>query len=226
MAQTYEIKIFNHSNTDHSYFLFQEAPETGAKQVFTNTYAESPEIQSGKQSSTTFRVLRKFFAVCGVQGGAFKDGVTVSSITPADVKLGSKDIESTNTLMTTSNNSPKWITPSAILAPNAFGIKTDGSFKLPLPPTKNIFIGLGALDPNDPESVVATAVFSAEPSVQYTVEPKVKFYVCTGSYQQGKIVNLKMIGNPLIINFDEEDLDAVAFNHLPNGEYERRSSFY
>lgn len=51
----------------------------------------------------------------------------------------------------------------------------------------NIFIGLGAK--NEDGDVIPIATINPEPSTQYIVTPKNKYYINTGAMVEGKIMN-------------------------------------
>ena len=66
----------------------------------------------------------------------------------------------------------------------------------------------------DEEDVVPVAVWQAKPNQQYQITPKRIFYIATGDYKAGKIVNVADLGATATIDFTgrKETIATVVFN--------------
>lgn len=74
-------------------------------------------------------------------------------------------------------------------------------------------IGVGAQDPLDQDAIVPVATVTAKPGSKYTFKPKPTYYICIGEYEKGTVIDPSAVGAKLRVDFDEEDLDDVAFTH-------------
>ena len=68
----------------------------------------------------------------------------------------------------------------------------------------NIYCGYGKRD--DSNKVVPVVVWQAEPSATYTITPNATYYIGTGTFKRGEIVDVSTIGAVSEINF----LDAPS----------------
>ncbi|RBA17563.1 hypothetical protein FPRO05_11278 [Fusarium proliferatum] len=82
----------------------------------------------------------------------------------------------------------------------------------------NIFIGLGAPSADNPQITSPTATFAAEPSMTYTIWPKNTWYICTGSFQAGTIIEVQSVGVTQEVDFENGRPDQT-FTHNANGTY-------
>jgi hypothetical protein len=77
-------------------------------------------------------------------------------------------------------------------------------------PLDNIFIGLGAIDPIK-KTTIPVAVFKAQPGKDNTIRPHVTYYVGTGEYKPGTIIDVSTISKALEVDFTgKPQLDAVV----------------
>lgn len=83
----------------------------------------------------------------------------------------------------------------------------------------NLFIGLGARDPNRDNRIVPVATFAAQPGLEYVIYPKSIYYIATGTYSEGAIVDFKGMGKMLQIDFGKSNLHDVSFTQEPSGDY-------
>lgn len=75
------------------------------------------------------------------------------------------------------------------------------------------------MDPADPGSIIPVASIVAKPSNEYILYPKAIYYICTGSYQPGTIVDIKTIGRKLKVDFTGAELTHVTYTQTSNGDY-------
>jgi len=228
MTTNFSITIFNESNDKRQYLLFMEPPQTSdanSGKVFTNIFAKAPSIPSGNGSNVIFKIQSEFFAVTGTPPAELAKGVSVSTGSYRPVQLGQKQVKQLGSLdiLSTYDNPPvpEWKVnnpPLTTTAEMGFGVNTDQTFKYPN--GNNIFIGLGARDPFNAKRIVPTATVAARPGSQYTFYPKVKYYVCTGNFSDGEIVDIKEIGTKLEIDFSNTMTPPnVSFTQDNGGVY-------
>ncbi|KAF5232131.1 hypothetical protein FANTH_13128 [Fusarium anthophilum] len=223
MPNNYQITIINKSDEPQSYLLFQNPPQVNPSPnpaVFANIYQSSPTIPNG--GDTNFSITTQWYGINGTSPAqALGTNVKVSTAQGSQVTLGSGSNLGTTLALTTVNSdgeSPEFnpVTPAAAAGSGAFQIVTDSSFT-PLN-LNNIFIGLGAPSANNPDIISPTATFPAEPSMTYTIWPKNTWYICTGSFQPGSIIEVQAVGAKQEVDFETGRADQT-FIHNPNGTY-------
>ncbi|KAK5422733.1 hypothetical protein LTR06_000992 [Exophiala xenobiotica] len=217
----YSIKIQNHSGDVQSYMLFQEAPKAQgipANQVFTNVYQAAPSIQSGHNSHALFKMHKTFYAVCGTNPDPLAIDHSVTTSAAESVNLTEGDIPGSKVFLTAPGNNPEWddSRASTTTSANGFSIMTDTNFQYPN--ENNIFCGLGAKSPNDDTDILPTATFMAHPGEQYTIWPKVLYYVTTGTFTPGTVIDVQAVGQVLPVDF-ETGLPDRTFIHTANGTF-------
>lgn len=87
------------------------------------------------------------------------------------------------------------------------------------------FLGVGAQDPYDPNSVIPVATVTAHPSDLYLFTPKITFYVCTGSYEKGTVIDVEQVGLTLEVDFTGKTIHDVAYKNTADGKYVLQPSF-
>ncbi|KAF3911121.1 hypothetical protein AA313_de0207034 [Arthrobotrys entomopaga] len=108
-------------------------------------------------------------------------------------------------LTTTGGQSPapKWNERARSTTSNvgSFQIRADDSFTVNN--DNHIFIGLGARDPFDSERIVPATTVAVEPNTNYDFYPHVKYFLATGSYKAGEIVDIVAVGSTCVVDFDK-----------------------
>lgn len=56
--------------------------------------------------------------------------------------------------------------------------------------------------------------------MEYPIYPKAIYYLCTGTYTPGTIIDFKSIGKKLQIDFGKSNIGNASFTQKPNGDYE------
>ena len=64
----------------------------------------------------------------------------------------------------------------------------------------NAYCGLG-LQSSTSQDIAPAAIWSAEPNQQYVVEPKQTYYISTGDYEEGNILDVEQLGSIATIDF-------------------------
>lgn len=240
---TCTITITNQSNTPKRFLLFQDMPRptngpTG--KVFWNVYQASPKIESGNDSKARFEMDSEFFAIYGTSSARDIGNVRVYTNNSKSVKLGP---DGSVAALTADGESPKWNDEFAkgkkTAAKGGFSIMTDDTFTFPnrskfrlslshrifnavwLTPSllDNIYIGVGAKDPKNPGSVIPIQTYLAEPSLNSLLFPHLKYYICTGEFQPGIIVDRTTIGSSLKVDFTGASVTDAVFTVNPKGQY-------
>jgi len=221
---SYTITIKNESGESQDYLLFMKQPKTtglDSKDVFTNVYITSPGVQSGPkhEGHCKFTLHKDFYAVTGTSPSPLDQDVQIETGTSASVTLAAPGVPGSQVFMSAPNDSPFWddTRASTTTAASAFAIKTDDSFQIGN--KNNIYIGMGGKDPNDSTNILPVATFVAHPSATCLVWPHVIYYISTGSYQAGTIIDVATLGNILEVNFTGAVKTDVVYVHNANGDY-------
>ncbi|KAJ3545789.1 hypothetical protein NM208_g2337 [Fusarium decemcellulare] len=224
----YQITIINKSNLDKQYLLFQTNPtqnEQPSSNVFLNVYQASAIVpgadNNGGTSSTTFKITKEWYAVNGTSPSPLNANVTVTTTQSEPVTLGGASNQGTTLALTTVNsdgNDPEFDdSKTQSTAPNgSFVINTDSTFSFPN--ENNIFIGLGAPDPVESSLIVPVATIAALPSSSFTIWPHNKWFIGTGSFEPGTIIDIANVGVTQPVDF-ETGLPKQSFTNNPNGTY-------
>ncbi|PKX92865.1 uncharacterized protein P174DRAFT_461362 [Aspergillus novofumigatus IBT 16806] len=174
MSTTFTIQVYNYSGAPRNYLLFQTVPvPDGQPDIFANVYQSSGQISSGYDSQVTFEMTDEFFAVLGMNPTPLADKVKVTTGSAASVTLSSGE------------------TP-----PEQHGTLLS---QLAEP---NIFIGMGARDPST-QGIIPVATVPASPNYDFYFQPIVKYYIGTGDYEPGTVVNITEIGPVLEVDFTQ-----------------------
>ncbi|KAK4209236.1 hypothetical protein QBC37DRAFT_378293 [Rhypophila decipiens] len=221
MATNYNITIINTSGATQSYLLFAVVPKVNATsgEVYTNVFMAAPPIISkpNGSSQTYFNITREFYAICGTSIRNLSAGVQVGTSDYEPVVLGTNQKPGTTMSFTTADGAHFPMPPPAATAPNGgYTIATDSSFKIPNP--NNTFIGLGGMNMNG--NVVPVATFLAAPSTTYNIYPVVKYYIATGTYSPGEIINVQSIGVTQLVDFTSSTYNSVTYMQLNDGTYQ------
>ncbi|KAK3393875.1 hypothetical protein B0H63DRAFT_459431 [Podospora didyma] len=192
MVTTYAITVSNQCNEPRA-FLLSFSPFNNSTPLSNATnpiYQQSPILESGPHSQTTFSLTNEYFAVYGTMSTTQVGNVHVtSSNSMGPVTLGPNGTYAKLATINGDGVDPAWDTtpsagvePKTTAAPGAFTIETDQYLKPGNP--NNIYIGLGARDPTNPNRVVPVTTFAAEPQTKNIITPVPKYYVC--AYYHGE----------------------------------------
>ncbi|KFZ13843.1 hypothetical protein V502_06413 [Pseudogymnoascus sp. VKM F-4520 (FW-2644)] len=218
-VSTYSIQVYNDSGIPQNYLLFQSAPQlSGDATVFTNVYQQSQQIPSGDGSNVTFNMTNQYYAVIGTAPTPIDKGVKVNTSSYIPVQLSSASQGGTKAVMTTSGGGTGCSFDDSAQTlesdiENTFEIETDDSFGYPSP--GNIFLGMGA---QSPSGVVPVASVSAAPNQKYYFNPVARWYIGTGTYTPGTVVNITDIGNIQECDF--------TYSQLPQTYYQGPDQLY
>ena len=238
---TCSITIYNQSHSPKRFLLFQDAPSptNGPNgKVFWNVYQASPSIEDGDDSKTRFEMDNEFFAIYGTASTVNVGNVRVYTSNSKKVKLGP---DGTFVALKVENGDPKWndeyVKDKKSAAKGGFSIMTN-HFDYPNESKSilslnhqslniiwltslldNVYIGVGAKDPKHPKSVIPIQTYIAEPSLNSQLFPHMKYYICTGEYQPGIIVDRNSIGDALKVDFTGAAVTNAVFTVDSKGKY-------
>jgi hypothetical protein len=248
MSTTYDITIINENGKTNSYMLFAEPPNidsSGKPNVFTNVWMTTPPIVSNKSgsSSADFSISTQYYAICGTSA-QMGQGVKIKTTNFEKVTLGSTSggVKSPGTTLsfTAPGAAVNFPVPSppASAPVGAYSIVTDDSFATDDPGTRiqllsypsnvqeywpsrfllaHIFIGLGGKDMTG--KVVPVSTIPAVSSSTFTIFPLVKFYISTGSFSEGEIINVRQVGKTQLVDFTELQTSEITLVHNSDGSY-------
>lgn len=188
---TYRITVENKSNSPQDFFFFQKpAIYSGGAEVYTNSIGNRglPKYKSGSINEVIFTLEQQYYAGAQIQLKPPHVGVAQIgelSQVPVDLaKIGSTMIKDGTNMIVTPDSfhlTPAVNTPG--VEAGAFRIKTP-SYD---PYSTEYNIGLSCI--NGDGDIVLSNFITAEPEKNTDVQPKVVFYVSTGTYKAGTVVN-------------------------------------
>ncbi|KAL8900060.1 MAG: hypothetical protein Q9192_001272 [Flavoplaca navasiana] len=162
-----------------------------------------------------FGIHATCFAVCGMQEKPLATELTVQTSDYEVVKLGTDKIKATMVAMKIEDKGAVFdkhaITESK--KNGSFGINT---FDYDMTEHKHAFCGLGMKSPvPEEEDVVPVAVWQARPNQDYHITPKRVYYISTGKFHAGLIVDVVKLGQTATIDSTgrKETVATVCLNN-------------
>lgn len=191
MSTTYTIIVENQSPYPQNFFFFQKpASYTGGAQVYSNSIGSGRLPASGPGTAQLqFQANVQYYAGVGKQVSPPKVGNTsVGDIVQMPIDI-------TPSSGTVNNMTQMQLEPLNLTAPTSVPGVQEGAFRIKIPAfnpnTQQYDAGLSTttmLNGGIPEVVLSNFV-TAEPQDNLDVQPVVKFYVSTGNYTAGTVVN-------------------------------------
>ncbi|KAF1845174.1 uncharacterized protein K460DRAFT_366062 [Cucurbitaria berberidis CBS 394.84] len=216
MSDNITIIIKNKSDQVEQFMIFNDKPAYSKEvgEAWTNVWGTSPGI-GAQHGSGRFGIQETFYAVCGMEPKALAKDLVVSTSDYEDVKLGVGEQKGTDCLLEIVDGGAVFNQSKVgTLDKNgSFGIRTD---KYDLTKYKNAFCGLGMKSPvPNIEDVVPVSVWQAKPNQAYQITPKRIYYISTGDYKAGRIVNVAEFGKVCTIDFTgrKETIATVIYNN-------------
>ncbi|MBW4676767.1 MAG: hypothetical protein KME52_22980 [Desmonostoc geniculatum HA4340-LM1] len=189
MSTLYTINVTNNSPNLQNFFFFQKpAIYSGGQTVYTNSiYSQPLEPYSTSGAVLTFQLLQQYYA--GVQTATGTPVVGEAS----GYTTASQPIDLTTIGKETNNCTQMSVNPSLGLSvPTYADGVLGGAYRIVTPPfdptLRDYNLGL-AMKNIQTGSVVLSNFISAEPSKNIDCQPVVIFYVQSGSYQAGSVIN-------------------------------------
>ncbi|KAI9696701.1 MAG: hypothetical protein M1836_005063 [Candelina mexicana] len=213
---TLKIIVKNKSTADQEFQIFNDRPafSTSVGEAWINVWGRSPG--TGAMNGTAqFQFTEEVFAVCGMTPEPLAPGLVVSTSDWEAVKLGTDKQEATDVPLKTDHGGV------VLDKQNIKQFKKNGSFGIftgvyNMDQYKNAFCGLGRLSPYPgQQDIVPVSVWQAKPSQNYQITPKRVYYISTGSFVEGKIVDFAQLGAYATIDFTGRT-ETVATVELDN----------
>jgi len=194
MTTKYSITIKNQKEKPVSFLLFVEKPEVSSEagQAFTNVYAKAPGVPFG--GTGTFEIYGTDYAVCGNTIGDISKGTVVKTGHSQNVALGPSQLGLTE-LQVNSQGGVQLTTPTITETSGGFEIGCGNWDPEEFP---HIYCGYGKLSQG---KVLPVSVWRAEPNETFKVYPKLMFYIGTGDYTVGEVVDVATLGKIVLVDF-------------------------
>ncbi|MCJ1400404.1 hypothetical protein MMC11_003609 [Xylographa trunciseda] len=223
---SYQILVKNKSGAPRAYFLFVETPQVSnvpAAKVFQNVYIAAKPVPD-MTGTAIFKVIKDLYAVTGTSPSALDANVSVYTGDYEVVKIcqssGAATTQGSATHVT-GGSGAQFDTSKLTETCNtegSFSIQTDSSFRFPNP--DNIFIGLGAADPDDKTTIVPVATFQAMPSTTNFIIPVTKYYVSWGTYTAGQVIDVATISASAPVDFTGKSSSLAKIVHNNDGTFD------
>jgi hypothetical protein len=219
MAGTYQITVFNNSPKPQTMVFFQEPAlysVSGEAQVHSNCLASRQMAAKPKVGSAQIRFMTDIGLYAGVRSlsSPFEAGLSDSYViaeVPIEIASSSNRIVKNMTRM--SVDSGLALSPPV----NSSGI-LEGTFRIVTPvftpATTPYNVGLAALDRHN---IMLSNYIAAPPNQSIDVKPIAKFYVATGNYVAGRIIDFNSVSAALCDASTGKDEFQVIYN--PNGTW-------
>lgn len=85
----------------------------------------------------------------------------------------------------------------------------------------DVFIGLGKR--NEKDVIVPVAIKTPSPSAEHIIQPVITFYVATGNFVAGKLVNIAIVGKTTVVDFTGKGKYNASLTYNPDGTYSEAS---
>ena len=190
MSTIYTINVTNNSPREQDFYFFQKPAEyKGGEEVFSNSIFHSVERPSEESGSVlTFRFLQQYYAGIQTQTENLKVG-EASGYTTASHPI---DITSAEPNTKTNNSTHMLIEPLGLTPPTYTRGVQPGAFRIDTPTFNPALLkynaGLAVHDKTN-GMVVLSNFISTEPGKHLDCQPILIFYVQTGGYQAGEVIN-------------------------------------
>ncbi|WP_009631059.1 hypothetical protein [Synechocystis sp. PCC 7509] len=187
MPTLYTINVTNNSPSSQDFFFFQKpAVYSGGQVVYSNSiYSQTLQPYALSGAVLTFNFLQQYYA--GVQSQVNPpivgqaSGYTTAS-QPVDLTTGN----------TPNNNSTAMTIPLGLTPPSYTQGVQPGAYRIVTPqfnPVTNKFNAGLAVKNLQTGSIVLSNFINAEPNKNIDCQPVLIFYVQTGGYQSGTVIN-------------------------------------
>ncbi|KAI3553598.1 hypothetical protein CABS01_08736 [Colletotrichum abscissum] len=211
-----KIIVKNESDKVQQFLIFNEKPtySESVGKAWTNVWGRSPGT-GAKHGTTHFSIEEHYYAVCGMTPESLRTDLIMRTSDWDEVKLGTK----------TGKGTLEWLDiqeGGAVFDKNKIGeLEKDGSFGIDtaaydLTKYEHAFCGLGMKSPTpDQGEVLPVSVWRAEPNQKYQITPKRIYYISTGKFVPGRVVDFAQLGKTATIDFTgrKQNVATVIYNN-------------
>ncbi|XEU97662.1 hypothetical protein FSHL1_002948 [Fusarium sambucinum] len=194
MVKQFTITVQNQSGSIQSYALIAEKPDISGGDVSSPIWSSVfATAQAGEGDTAFFTIEDQYFAILGTSQGRPGNGTNVSVSGNQPVDLGGNGESGSRIGVVASNGMLAFSHDHSVPSgqPHAFVLKTGSDFTPGDAHSKNFLIGAGALSSRGP---VPLGAFIPEPNQEYQIKPKNIFYLVTGQYREGTLVEEESMG--------------------------------
>ena len=207
-ATTYNIHISNNSGAFKNYFVFAKPPVVSnvLGEVYSNAWVTFPDTPSSGSGFISY--TDEMYAYWGTVEKMVAPGVEVSSGQSLPVQLGPGGTDYYFTARPPSYD----LTKTANDAPaGQFSITSAPDFNTGAP-----FV-FGLAKTNNIGLVAPVATFAGQPNTTFNIAPVTNFWVSTGSYTAGTVIDVTAIGPSIEIDFTgRSETTAIVTQDLSN----------
>lgn len=189
MSTTYTIHVTNKSPSDQDFYFFQKPAEyVGGSEVYSNSlYHDNLQPHETSGSILTFEFNQQYYAGVQEQHGNLMEGKASGHITASQpIELTSAGNEKTN------NSTDMTINPSLALSKPTYtpGVQK-GAYRITTPKFNPVIhkYNAGLAVNTLTGEIVLSNFINAEPNKHIDCQPVLIFYVQTGYYKAGTVIN-------------------------------------
>jgi hypothetical protein len=189
MTTLIQINLTNNSPNLQNFFFFQQpAVYTGGSQVYSNSLISTPLLPFSQSGSVyTFLLTLQYYAAVQQQVGTPQIGQP-SGYTSAIQPIGLTPAAGGTP---TNNCTSMSVSPLGLSTPTSVSGVQPGAFRIISPvynPTQQQYNG-GSGAQLGTGQVVLSSFVTVQPNTNLDCQPVLKFYVATGAYQSGTVMN-------------------------------------
>ncbi|AVX40197.1 MULTISPECIES: hypothetical protein [Yersinia] len=220
MSTLYTINVINNSPTAQDFFFFQKpAIYTGGAKVYSNSiYQEVLQPFASSGSVLTFECLMQFYAGAQTQLpnlSVGQDSGYITSSQPIDLTSATAGVQTANTTLLS-------VDPSLGLSPASYteGVQP-GAYRIITPAFNPIteVLNAGLAVQSASGGTVLSSFINAEPSKNIDCQPVLSFYVQTGTYQPGTVINFSTSSVGSAICDTTQGITAFNVTYNPQGTW-------
>lgn len=221
MATIYTINVKNSSPYTQNFFFFQKPAEyVGGQQVYSNSiYYATLQPYGSSGSVLTFQIAQQYYA--GAQ--TRKKDIVIGQASGFITATQPIDLTSADPSIVNNNSTQMTLQPTLGLAPATYspGVQP-GAYRVVTPSfdANNEFynVGMAVSEPLTGTQVLSSFI-NAEPSKNIDCQPVLKFYVQTGDYKPGTVINFSISSSGSAL------CDATNGHNVFNVEYKSNGSW-
>ncbi|KAK1688039.1 hypothetical protein BDP55DRAFT_658439 [Colletotrichum godetiae] len=211
-----KITVKNQSERAQQFLILNEKPtySESVGRAWTTVWGCSPGTP-GRHGTARFSVEEHYYAVCGMTPEALQTNLIVNTSDFDKVNLGTgQEKGSLETLEIQDGG-------VAFEKGDKRDLDKDGSFGIDITAYdsreyENVFCGLGMKSPTpgEDQEVIPVSVWRPDSNQRYQITPKRIYYISTGHFIPGTVIDLVQLGRAVTIDFagKKETVATVIYN--------------
>ncbi|KAH0370227.1 hypothetical protein KCU65_g2619, partial [Aureobasidium melanogenum] len=217
MPTKYQINITNNNSDNTNYLVLCAVPEASDEmgKGWTNVWAKTPGVGK-KGGNTQINFTDETFAVCGMAPQELGPRVNISTSQSVSVNLGPSDAGAVSAAI---------IDSGLLFDSDPAPTKVQAGFEIHTKVWTNAqystaFCGMGKTQPySNPSKVIPVATWTAKSSENYIIYPKIQYFVSTGEYSSGDIVDVATLGQVATIDFTGKKETVAQVTQKDDGTF-------